>query len=157
MAQAGVEVTFGMVNDAQFGPVIMVSAGGTLVEVLDDRAYALAPFGRLEARRLLQRLKIWKLLSGVRKQAPADIDRLAILLSRFSVVCHELGGVIAEMDVNPIVASETSVLAVDAVLVPYSHEVCVSNSRSHGTEQKRSSAPKRGVVRRDRSRIASHG
>ena len=157
MAPAGVEVAFGMVNDAQFGPVVMVSAGGTLVEVLDDRAYALAPFGRIEARRLLQRLKIWKLLSGAREQAPADIDRLAILLSRFSVVCHELGGVIAEMDVNPIIASETSVLAVDAVLVPYPHQACVSNSRSHGTEQRRSSTPKRGVVRRDGSRIASHG
>ncbi len=120
MAPAGVEVAFGMVRDAQFGPVVMASAGGTLVEVLDDRVHALAPFGRPEARRLLQRLKIWNLLCGVRGAAPADVDRLAILLSRFSGICHAFGDVVAEMDVNPIVASESAVLAVDAALVPVS-------------------------------------
>ena len=79
----------------------------------------LATFGRLEARRLLERLKVWKLLAGVRGQRPADVDRLASMLSRFSVLCHELGGVIAEMDVNPIIASASSVLAVDAALAPH--------------------------------------
>ena len=118
-APAGVEVAFGMADDAQFGPVVMASAGGTLIEVLDDRVYALAPFGRLEARRLLERLKVRKLLAGVRGQRPADVDRLASMLSRFSVLCHELGGVIAEMDVNPIIASASSVLAVDAALAPH--------------------------------------
>ena len=118
MAPAGVEVAFGMVRDAQFGPVVMASAGGTLVEVLDDRVHALAPFGRREARGLLEGLKVWRLLRGVRGSAPADVDRLAMLLSRFSVICHALGEVVAEMDVNPIIASESAVLAVDAALVP---------------------------------------
>ena len=120
MAPAGVEIAFGMVSDAQFGPVVMVGAGGTLVEVLDDRVHALAPFGRPEARRLLERLKIWRLLRGARGRAPADVDRLALLLSRFSLICHALGEVVAEMDLNPIIASETAVLAVDAALVPVS-------------------------------------
>ena len=120
MAPAGVEIAFGMVRDAQFGPVVMTSAGGTLVEVLDDRVHALAPFGRPEAKRLLEGLKIWKLLCGVRGRAPADVDRLAMLLSRFSVICHALGEVVAEMDINPIIASESAVLAVDAALVPAS-------------------------------------
>lgn len=120
MAPAGVELAFGMVRDAQFGPVVMASAGGTLVEVLDDRVHALAPFGRREARRLLEGLKIWRLLRGVRGRAPADVDRLAVLLSRFSVICHALGEVVAEMDVNPIIANDSAVLAVDAALVPVS-------------------------------------
>ena len=120
MAPAGVEIAFGMVRDAQFGPVVMVSSGGTLVEVLEDRVHALAPFGRAEASRLLEGLKIWKLLSGVRGRAPADVDRLAMLLGRFSVICHALGEVVAEMDINPIIASETAVVAVDAALVPVS-------------------------------------
>ena len=120
MAPAGVEVAFGMVRDAHFGPVVMASAGGTLVEVLDDRVHALAPFGQSEARRLLEGLKIWKLLCGVRGRTPADVDRLAMLLGRFSVICHALGEVVAEMDVNPIIASESAVLAVDAALVPVS-------------------------------------
>lgn len=120
MAPAGVEIAFGMVRDSQFGPVVMASAGGTLVEVLDDRVHALAPFGRTEARHLLEGLKVWKLLGGVRGRVPVDVDRLAMLLSRFSVICHALGEVVAEMDVNPIIASESAVLAVDAALVPVS-------------------------------------
>ncbi len=117
MAPAGVEVAFGMVRDADFGPVVMVSAGGTLVEVLDDRAHALAPFGPPEARRLLEGLKVWSLLCGVRGRAPADVERLAVQLSRFSAICDALGDVVAEMDVNPIIASASEVLAVDAALV----------------------------------------
>jgi len=117
MAPAGVEVAFGLVNDDQFGPIVMVGAGGVLVEVLNDRVYGLAPFGKQEATRMLKRLKLWKLLSGVRGQAPADIDQLAEMLSRFSAVCYELRDVISEMDVNPVIAASNTVLAVDAVLV----------------------------------------
>ncbi|MCB1380818.1 MAG: acetate--CoA ligase family protein [Alphaproteobacteria bacterium] len=117
MLPPGVEVAFGMVNDPQFGPVVMVSAGGTMVELLDDRTYALAPFGTTEARRILEGLKIWKMLTGARGKPPTNVDQLARLLSRFSVVCHELRDVILEIDVNPVIANEDSVWAVDAVLV----------------------------------------
>ena len=118
MAPAGVEVAFGMVRDAQFGPVIVVGAGGTLVEVLDDRVHALPPFGQTEARRLLESLKVWKLLAGARGATAADVDRLAVQLSRFSAIGSALGDLVAEMDVNPIVAGPSAALAVDAVLVP---------------------------------------
>ena len=128
-APAGVEVGFGMVNDTQFGPVVMACAGGTMVELFDDRVYALAPFGRLEARRMLERLRIWRILAGARGRAPADVDRLAAMLSRFSVICHELRDVVAEMDVNPVMASERSVLAVDAALVPSYPATPGANSR----------------------------
>ncbi len=119
MVPSGVEVAFGLVNDEQFGPVVMVSAGGILVEVLDDRIYGLAPFGKQEALRMLKQLKIWKLLEGVRGQAAVNTDQLAILLSRFSTICFELGDIISEMDVNPVIASRDAVLAVDAVLIPF--------------------------------------
>ena len=119
MAQAGVEVAFGMVNDPHFDPVVMAGAGGMLVEVHQDRVYALPPFGRIEARRMLKRLRIWRVLSGgVRARPRADVEGLALCLSRFSVICHALGEVIAEMDVNPVIANERSVLAVDAALLP---------------------------------------
>jgi len=117
MADPGVEIALGMVNDSQFGPVVMVSAGGTMVEILDDRAFAVAPFGMGEARRLLQSLKAWKLLQGARGAPPSDIDRLSQALARFSVVCHAMRDHIAEMDVNPVIAGPRAAPAVDAAVV----------------------------------------
>ena len=112
-APGGVEVAFGMVNDVQFGPIVMVSAGGVLVEVVDDRVFALPPFGHTEAKRILLGLKVARMLQGVRGSAPCDIETLASSLSRFSSICVEFGDLIAEMDVNPIIASAQGALAVD--------------------------------------------
>lgn len=118
MAAPGVEVAFGMINDPQFGPVVMVSAGGTMIEILDDRAFALAPFGEGEAERMLRSLKIWKLLQGARGRPKADTAALIKALARFSVICGALRDLIAEFDVNPVIASPDGAKAVDAVLVP---------------------------------------
>jgi acyl-CoA synthetase (NDP forming) len=126
MASPGVEVAFGMINDPQFGPVVMVSAGGTMIEILDDRVFARAPFGEAEAERMLRSLKIWKLLQGARGRPKADIAALTKVLSRFSVICGALRDRIAEFDVNPVIASPDGVKAVDAVLVPFQ-----SNESSH--------------------------
>ncbi len=118
MVRGEAEVAFGMVNDPQWGPVVMVSAGGTLVELLEDRASSLAPFGTNEARRLIDDLRIRRLLDGVRSRPPCDIARLSVVLSRFSAVCHALKDVVAEMDVNPLIVGVDFVRAVDAVLIP---------------------------------------
>jgi len=117
MAQKGVEIGFGLVRDAQFGPVIVVSAGGMLIEVLDDRVFALPPFGVAHAHRLIERLKVARLLDGVRGAPAADRDSLAGALSRFSVMAAALGDVILEMDVNPLIATPKGVMAVDALVV----------------------------------------
>ena len=69
LAPPGIEVALGMVNDSQFGPLIMAAAGGQLVEVLDDRRFALAPFDAAAAHRLLARLTMRPLLAGVRGAA----------------------------------------------------------------------------------------
>ena len=118
MVQGETEVAFGMVNDPQWGPVVMVGAGGTLVELLDDRASSLAPFGTQEARRLIDGLRVRRLLDGVRSRPPCDIALLSVMLSRFSAVCHALRDVIAEIDVNPLIVGVDVVRAVDAVLIP---------------------------------------
>ncbi len=118
MVRGETEVAFGMVNDPQWGPVVMVSAGGALVELLDDRASSLAPVGTQEARRLIDGLRIRHLLDGARSRPPCDVARLSVVLSRFSVVCHALKDVIAEMDVNPLIVGQDFVRAVDAVLIP---------------------------------------
>ena len=117
MASGGVELAFGAVRDEQFGPVVMAAAGGVLVELLDDRAFALAPFGRDRARRTIESLKVSKLLKGARGGPAADVERLADALARFSVLAAALTDEVAEMDVNPIVAGPDGALAVDALVV----------------------------------------
>ncbi len=117
MAGTGVELAFGLVNDPQFGPLVMIGAGGTLIEVLRDRVPALPPFDTAEARRLIDRLAIRPVLDGVRGAPAADLDALAEALARFSVLATELGGAIAEMDVNPVIAGPEGCIAVDALVV----------------------------------------
>jgi acyl-CoA synthetase (NDP forming) len=117
MVPKGVELAFGMVRDPQFGPIVMVGAGGVLVETSDDRCFALPPFGVDDAKRIIGRLKLSRLLDGVRGAPPADRDALAQALGRFSVLAAALGDVAVEIDVNPVIASEHGAVAVDALVV----------------------------------------
>jgi acyl-CoA synthetase (NDP forming) len=118
MAGKGVELSFGLTWDPQFGPVLMVGAGGVLIEMLKDRRFALPPFGATEARRFLDGLSLRPLLDGKRGAKPADIGALAQALSRFSVLAADLGDLIAEADVNPLVAGPEGSVALDALVVP---------------------------------------
>ncbi len=120
MAPSGVELAFGMVNDPQFGPLVMVGAGGILVEVMSDAVFALPPFDTAEAHRLIDRLSIRKLLDGVRGKPAANIDAVAEALASFSVLAATLGDAIDEIDVNPIIAGPDGCRAVDALVVPAS-------------------------------------
>jgi len=117
MAPKGVELALGMVRDPQFGPVVMVGAGGTLVELLGDCRTALAPFGPVTARRLLDRLAIRRLLDGVRGAPAVDLDALCMTIARFSVLAAELADLIDEIDVNPLICAGATIVAVDALVV----------------------------------------
>ena len=117
MAAPGVEMVFGLTTDPQFGPVVLVGAGGILVEVMGDVSHAIPPFDTTEARRLIDRLRARALLDGVRGGATADVDALAQSLARFSVLASTLGDVIKEMDVNPVIAGPSSALAADVLIV----------------------------------------
>jgi acyl-CoA synthetase (NDP forming) len=117
MAGKGVEVALGMLRDPQFGPVVTVCAGGVLIELLADRRAALAPFGPLTARRLIGGLALARLLAGHRGGAAVDVDRLALTVSRFSVLAADLADLVAEIDVNPLVCG-SDIAAVDALVVP---------------------------------------
>jgi acyl-CoA synthetase (NDP forming) len=117
MVPKGVELALGMVDDPQFGPLVTVSAGGVLIELLSDRKAALAPFGPLTARRLLEGLALHRLLEGYRGGAKVDLARLATVVASFSVMAAELAGRIAEIDINPLVCGP-EIVAVDALIVP---------------------------------------
>jgi acyl-CoA synthetase (NDP forming) len=118
MAGKGVELSFGAVVDPQFGPLVMVGAGGVLIEMMKDRRFALPPFDPGEARRLLDGLALRPLLDGKRGQKPVDIDALASSLAAFSVLVADLKGLIAEIDINPLLAGPTGAVALDALVVP---------------------------------------
>lgn len=118
MAGKGVELSFGAVMDPQFGPLVMVGAGGVLIEMMKDRRFALPPFDEAWARRLIDGLALRPLLDGRRGQKPADPAALAKSLSAFSVMVADLKGLIAEIDINPVLAGPTGAVALDALVVP---------------------------------------
>jgi acetate---CoA ligase (ADP-forming) len=121
MAPKGVELALGMVRDPQFGPVVMLGTGGVLVELMPDRSTALAPFGVATARRLLDRLTLRRLLEGYRGAPAADLEALCTTIARFSVLAAELGDVVGEIDVNPVICGARTAIAVDALVVPLPH------------------------------------
>lgn len=118
MARPGTELALGMIQDDQFGPVVIVGAGGTMIEVLKDRRVALPPIDAPRAQSLLDRLKLRPLLDVHRKRPAADIDKLANTIARFSVLAATLGDLIAELDVNPLIAGPDGAIAVDALVIP---------------------------------------
>ena len=120
MAEPGVEIALGVVRDLQFGPLVMVAAGGVLIETFRDRRLALPPLDEARARRLIDRLGIRPLLGGVRGAPPADVAALASALSRLSVLARDLGDLIGALDVNPLIVGPDGCAAVDALVEPSS-------------------------------------
>lgn len=112
----GYELIIGSSVDPQFGPVILFGMGGSLVEVFKDSALGLPPLTTTLARRMIERTTIYKALQGVRGRKSVDMDGLEKLLVRFSQIVAEQPW-IAEMDINPLVASPEQLLALDARVV----------------------------------------
>jgi acyl-CoA synthetase (NDP forming) len=117
MAAPGVELALGVVRDPQFGPLVMVAAGGVLVEVLGDRRFALPPVDARTARSMLGRLAVRPLLDGRRGGPPADLGAVADAVVRLSALAVDLGDHLAAVDVNPLVAGPHGCVAVDALVV----------------------------------------
>lgn len=118
MAPPGVEMHLGIVRDPQFGPLVLVAAGGVLVEVLKDRRLAIPPLDGVRARRLVDYLKVRPLLDGVRGAPSLDIDALVRAIVGLSWLANDLGEHIEALDANPVICSPTSCVAVDALVIP---------------------------------------
>jgi acyl-CoA synthetase (NDP forming) len=114
----GVEIGLGMIHDEQFGPVVVVSAGGRLIETLVDRVAVLPPIDKGGAVRVLDRLRVRTLLDGARGDPPADVDSLAEVIARFSELAADGAGSIGAIDVNPVIAGPAGAVAVDALIKP---------------------------------------
>lgn len=118
MAQSkrGRELYIGLKTDDPFGPVIAFGAGGTMIELINDRAMELPPLNQFLARRLIERSRAAETLGEWRGASAVDMDKLEHVLLRVSEMVCELPQ-LREMDINPIIADENGAVAVDARIV----------------------------------------
>jgi acetyltransferase len=112
----GREICIGLVTDDPFGPVIAFGAGGTMIELIDDRAMELPPLNQFLARRLIDRSRVAETLGEWRGASAVDMDALEHVLLRVSEMVCELPQ-LREMDINPIIVDESGAVAVDARIV----------------------------------------
>jgi acyl-CoA synthetase (NDP forming) len=113
----GIELLLGFRRDPVLGGALMVGAGGVAAEVLADTAVRLLPIGRVDARGMLEELRIWPLLRGFRGQAGADLEGLISVILSFAVMVDCLGESLLEAEVNPLFALPDRVCAADALMV----------------------------------------
>jgi acyl-CoA synthetase (NDP forming) len=118
MAGAGVELAVGVAVDRGFGPLVVVGAGGVLVELLADRRVALPQLDHHGARRLIDGLAVRPLLAGTRGRPAADLAAVADAVVRMAVIARVLGDLLAAVDANPLVCGPQGCVAVDALVVP---------------------------------------
>ena len=109
----GRELMLGVTNDPVFGPVITFGAGGTLVEVMGDRAVALPPLNSFLVKDLIKGTHVAKMLGAFRQMPAANMDALESVLLRVSEMVCELP-MLMEMDINPLIVDEHGALAADA-------------------------------------------
>lgn len=107
------ELIAGISVDPMFGPVILFGHGGTGVEIIADRAVALPPLNVPLARELVSRTRIARLLAGYRDRPSADMNAIYATLSRLSQLLIDIPEIV-ELDINPLLADEHGVIALDA-------------------------------------------
>jgi len=117
-AGPGTELSLGILADPGLGPLVVVGAGGVLVEHLADRAVALPPVDGAGARRMLSRLRVAPLLTGFRGRPPADLGAIAKAITAVSAIAGELGGELAALDINPLICGPGGAVAVDVLAEP---------------------------------------
>jgi acetate---CoA ligase (ADP-forming) len=118
MVPPGVELAVGITTDTGLGPLVVVGAGGVLVEHLADRAVALPPVDTALAARLIGGLRVAGLLAGARGHPPADLAAAARAVAAVSAIAWELGPHLAALDINPLVCGPSGAVAVDVLLEP---------------------------------------
>jgi acetyltransferase len=119
MAKKGVEIIIGTLNDATFGPMVMVGLGGITTELFRDVTYRPAPVSAAEAEAMLGGLKAAPLLHGFRGTAKADVAALSKLISEVSMLAARLKESVSEIELNPVLVhgEGQGVTIVDALVV----------------------------------------
>ena len=116
-AQGGIELALGTLNDSQFGPMVMVAAGGIAIEILKDVQYAMAPVSLDTARTMLGALKIAPLLQGHRGAKSLDTEAAAEAIVALSELAITYRDRIEEVDINPFLVKQAGASALDALII----------------------------------------
>ena len=124
LIEPGVEVSLGMKNDPQYGPMVIVACGGIFIELLAERSFRLAPIDCHEAGMMIDRSRLARLLAGVRGRPPVDRAALVELIVRFSGLVLAFGDAVAEIDLNPVIVNRHGCTIVDALIVPRHKSAC---------------------------------
>jgi len=117
MQDKGQEMILGVRYDPQFGPVIVMGMGGIYSELLNEVVFAIPPFNSRYAMLAMEKLKLKKIFSGYRGSKALDIESFCYCAERFSNMIYQMGDVISEFDINPLILSTSGCVAVDALAV----------------------------------------
>jgi acetate---CoA ligase (ADP-forming) len=116
-APPGTELALGIARDPTLGPLIVIGAGGVLIEFLTERAVVLPHVSRSVAGGILAELRIGPLLAGFRGQPPADAGAVADAITALSALACELGDALEALDVNPLICGPAGAVAADVLAV----------------------------------------
>lgn len=109
---SGRELILGLERDPSFGPAIMFGIGGTLVEALRDVSFGVAPISNGEAGTMIRSIRAFPLLEAFRGQSAVDLDALIETITKLSQMAVDCPR-IAELDLNPVIATDSGTYAVD--------------------------------------------
>jgi acetyl-CoA synthetase (ADP-forming) len=115
-AAQGVEVIIGALKDPQFGPALMFGLGGIFVEVLKDVSFRVAPITKYDAQEMIEDIKGYPILTGIRGQEPRDIKALMNILLQVSKLVMDYP-VINQLDLNPVFSYPKGAKCVDARII----------------------------------------
>jgi acyl-CoA synthetase (NDP forming) len=116
-AAPGTELALGLVRDAALGPLLVISAGGVLIEIFSERSVVLPPVTRSSARVVIARLRLAAVLAGARGQRPADLDAIADTIAGLSELAADLGDLLDALDINPLICGPSGAVAADVLAV----------------------------------------
>jgi succinyl-CoA synthetase beta subunit len=115
--EAGIELLVGTTVDPVIGPAVTVGFGGVLAEILADTAVRPVPLTTRDAHMMLRSLRGYRLLEGARGAPAVDVDAVAAAIESVAALVAGSAGRLAELDINPLIASPSGAVAVDVLAV----------------------------------------
>ncbi len=110
------EFIIGIIKDSALGHAVMVGAGGIFTEIYKDVSFRLAPCSKSEAKTMINELALAEVFHGFRGMN-FDEDKFAEIVSNVSILAHEMGERLSQLDINPIVFSENGWVALDVKII----------------------------------------